>query len=32
MAKRVTPELEMLLGRKPTSVEKYIQDYIDCWK
>lgn len=32
MAKKVTSELEKLLGRKPTSVEKYIQDYIDCWK
>ncbi|ERI94999.1 NmrA family protein [Clostridiales bacterium oral taxon 876 str. F0540] len=32
MAKKVTPELEKLLGRKPISLEKYVQDYVECWK
>lgn len=32
MAKKVTPELERLLGRKPTTVEQYVKDYIDTWK
>lgn len=32
VANKVTPELEMLLGRKPTSVEQYVKDYLSCWK
>lgn len=27
MAKQVTPELERLLGRKPTTIRKYVEDY-----
>lgn len=32
LAKRVTPELEALLGRKPATLEQYVRDYADCWK
>ncbi|KIL40288.1 hypothetical protein SD70_14425 [Gordoniibacillus kamchatkensis] len=32
LAKRVTPELEALLGRKPTTFEQYVRDYADCWR
>jgi uncharacterized protein YbjT (DUF2867 family) len=32
LAKRVTTELETMLGRTPTSLEQYVRDYADCWK
>ncbi len=32
MAKSVTNDLEMILNRKPASIEQYIRDYYDCWK
>ncbi|MFC0212648.1 SDR family oxidoreductase [Paenibacillus chartarius] len=32
LAKRVTPELEHLLGRKPATLEQYVQDYADYWR
>jgi len=32
MAKKVTKDLEMLLKRKPRTIEKYVQDYMECWK
>jgi uncharacterized protein YbjT (DUF2867 family) len=31
LAKKVTSELETLLGRKPTTLRQYIFDYRDCW-
>lgn len=31
LAKRVTSELETILGRKPTTLRQYIRDYRDCW-
>jgi uncharacterized protein YbjT (DUF2867 family) len=31
MAERVTPEVERLLGRRPISLEQYVQDYKDSW-
>lgn len=32
MAKNVTKDLEKLLGRKPGTMEEYIEDYAHCWK
>lgn len=30
-ADKVTDELEKLLGRKPTTMRKYVEDYKECW-
>lgn len=32
MAKKVTTELDTLLGRKPATLEQFISDYADDWK
>lgn len=31
MAKKITPDLTRLLGRKAGTVEQYIRDYAHCW-
>lgn len=31
LAKRITSELEELLGREPISMDKYVRDYKECW-
>jgi uncharacterized protein YbjT (DUF2867 family) len=32
MAKKVTADLERLLGRKPASFETFVRDHADCWR
>ncbi len=32
MAKKVTPDLENLLGRKPITVKQFVEDYESCWR
>ena len=32
MADRVTDQVEQLLGRPPTSMRQYIEDYADMWR
>lgn len=31
MAKKVTDDLERLLGRKPGTFKEYVRDYAECW-
>lgn len=32
MSKRVTDDLERLLGRRPTSLEAFVRDHAGCWQ
>lgn len=32
MAKKITPDVERILGKPPITIRQYVQDYAECWK